>query len=183
MSSLNNEEQKQLLLLARQTIELELFKESSLQMQFDSAIFNEHRGAFVTLHLNGNLRGCIGIIEASHPLIDNIKKMAFSAAFRDPRFPALTKEEYQDIDIEISVLSPIREIQDPTEVVVGKHGLIITYANRKGLLLPQVATEQKWDRNTFLDHTCLKAGLDKNKWREGAKIEVFEAEVFGELNN
>ncbi|MCU0639323.1 MAG: AmmeMemoRadiSam system protein B [Candidatus Krumholzibacteria bacterium] len=147
----------------------------------DSPVLGEKRGGFVTLKKKGMLRGCIGYIEAVLPLVETIAEMAESAAFRDPRFPELGERELAEVTIEISVLSPIREIEDPSEVIVGKHGLIISRDGRRGLLLPQVATEWKWDRETFLSQTCVKAGLDHGAWkRKGTKIEVFTADVFSE---
>jgi len=104
-----------------------------------------------------------------------------SASLNDPRFPPLTEEELRDIDIEISVLSPLKEIQDVSEIEVGRHGIYITRGYQSGVLLPQVATEYGWDRETFLQHTCQKAGLPPDAWKqEGTKIEIFDAQVFGE---
>ncbi len=146
-----------------------------------SPVLKEKRGGFVTLKKNGQLRGCIGYIEAIKPLIDTIAEMAESAAFNDYRFASLEAGELDDITIEISVLSPIRQITDPSEIIVGKHGIIITRGSHRGLLLPQVATEWKWDRDTFLSQTCVKAGLDPGAWKkEGTRIEIFSAEIFSE---
>lgn len=137
------------------------------------------RGAFVTLHKHGQLRGCIGLIEAVKPLAETVQEMARAAAFRDPRFPPLTPEELPAIDIEISVLTPFRRITDVGEIEVGKHGLMIEKGYNRGLLLPQVATEYKWDRETFLRQTCLKAGLPPEAWKEpDCKIFIFSAEIF-----
>lgn len=181
MSQLTLDEKKELLLLARSVIESELFGSTKIQPDLSANIFTENKGTFVTIHKNGKLRGCIGIIEAINPLAAIVKRMTKSSAFSDPRFRPLQADEYPQIDIEISVLSPTFVAQSPDEVEVGKHGIIISYGNRKGLLLPQVATENNWDKETFLNHTCLKAGLDKNMWQKGAIIELFAAEVFGEL--
>ncbi len=136
-------------------------------------------GAFVTLHEAGALRGCIGTFQADRPLYRNVAEMARAAAFEDPRFPPLRPEEFGRIDLEISVLSPMRRAR-PEEVEVGRHGVYIVHGLHRGVLLPQVAVEQGWDRETFLDHTCLKAGLPPGAWRHGAEVYVFEAEVFGE---
>jgi AmmeMemoRadiSam system protein A len=139
----------------------------------------ENRGAFVTLKRKGQLRGCIGYIQAFKPLSRTIMEMAQAAAFQDPRFPPLAKNELADLDIEISVLTPFRLIQDIEEIEVGKHGLLIERGGYSGLLLPQVATEYRWDRQTFLEHTCLKAGLPKEAWKDkNTKIQVFAAEIF-----
>jgi AmmeMemoRadiSam system protein A len=138
-------------------------------------------GAFVTLHEAGRLRGCIGYIRAVKPLRQTVAEMAVQAALHDPRFPAVTAAEIPDLDIEISVLSPLEGVDDVSSIEVGRHGLIIQDARHSGLLLPQVATEQGWDRDTFLDHTCLKAGLEPGAWRrDDVTILRFTAEVFGE---
>ena len=139
----------------------------------------EKRGAFVTLKRKGQLRGCIGYTQAFKPLSQTIMEMAQAAAFQDPRFPPLAKNELGDLDIEISVLTPFRSIQDIKDIEVGKHGLFIERGGYSGLLLPQVATEYHWDRQTFLEHTCLKAGLPKDAWKDkNTKIQVFSAEIF-----
>lgn len=139
-------------------------------------------GAFVTLHADGRLRGCIGLLRSPQPLGETVVEMARSAAFRDPRFPPVTAGELADIDIEISLLSPFSPIA-PEEVVVGTHGLYLRRGARSGLLLPQVPVEQGWDRETFLSHLCLKAGLPDRSWEEGdALLEGFTAEVFGETD-
>lgn len=137
-------------------------------------------GAFVTISRAGALRGCIGTFEASKPLYLTVADMARSAAFDDPRFPPLQKSEYATIGLEISVLTPLRKLDDPSEVTVGRHGVYIVRDAYRGVLLPQVATEYGWDRVRFLEETCRKAGLPRDAWREGAEIYVFEAEVFGE---
>ncbi len=138
-------------------------------------------GAFVTLKQGDSLRGCIGHITATSPLVETVKEMALASAFEDPRFPPLEPEELPSIRIEISVLSPFRRIEDVGEIEVGTHGILIRRGGRSGLLLPQVATEQGWDRDTFLAHTCRKAGLPEDAWRSPeARIEVFSALVFGE---
>ena len=137
-------------------------------------------GAFVTLHKEGRLRGCIGIFSSAQPLHQTVREMAYSAAFKDPRFAPLTSDELPGIDIEISVLSPLRKIDNIDQIEVGRHGLYIIRGFNRGVLLPQVATEQNWDKITFLEHTCYKAGLDGDCWRSGAEIYVFTALIFGE---
>jgi uncharacterized protein len=139
----------------------------------------EPRGAFVTLHEDGQLRGCIGIISAVRPLDETVREMAAAAALDDTRFPPVSEDEFERLQIEISVLSPMFEIA-PEDVVVGLHGLMISHGARRGLLLPQVPVEWGWDRESFLAHTCRKAGLPLDQWRRGARIEAFTAEVFGE---
>jgi AmmeMemoRadiSam system protein A len=139
-------------------------------------------GAFVTLRTkDGELRGCIGSIRATELLYKAIVSSAISAAFRDPRFEPLQPGELELLDIEISVLGPIEPVTDFEEIVVGRDGLIISRGRYAGLLLPQVATEYGWDRETFLDQTCLKAGLPRGAWRaEDCRVEKFSAIVFGE---
>jgi AmmeMemoRadiSam system protein A len=144
---------------------------------------NEHlreaRGAFVTLHENRELRGCIGMMVAVKPLAETVLEMARAAALEDPRFDPVRVDELDKLQIEVSVLSPMFAIA-PEDVVVGRHGLMMSYEGRRGILLPQVAPEWGWDRETFLAQTCRKAGLPLDQWRRGAKIEAFTAEVFGE---
>jgi uncharacterized protein len=139
----------------------------------------EHLGAFVTLKIDGNLRGCIGNVQGSGALYRTVWDMARSAAFRDPRFPPLSEDEFKRIEYEISILSPIEPCPDPELVEVGRHGLIISQGGRSGLLLPQVPVEWSWDRKTFLAQTCYKAGLPRDAWKEpNTDIFWFEAEVF-----
>lgn len=140
----------------------------------------EERGAFVTIHKNGRLRGCIGYIEARKPLYETIKEMAVAAAFHDPRFSPLRQDEWPEIDLEISVLSPLQEIFDIKDIEVGRHGLYIIQGERRGLLLPQVALEYGWDRLVFLQQTCRKAGLAAQAWQEeGTRMFIFSADIFG----
>ena len=134
---------------------------------------------FVTLTQQGRLRGCIGNVVGNGPLVATIERMAGAAAFEDPRFPPLAAEELDDLDIEVSVLGPITPCPDPELIEIGRHGLYIRKSLHSGLLLPQVATEWGWDRETFLDQTCVKAGLPKGTWRK-SKVEIwwFEAVIF-----
>lgn len=133
-------------------------------------------GAFVTIRKSGALRGCIGTMESSQPLPTLISDMAKSSAFGDPRFSPLDSDEYDDILIEISILTPLQRISSPTEVVIGTHGVLIRSGGRSGVLLPQVASEQKWDRTTFLEHTCRKAGLPRDAYlSENVELFVFSA--------
>ena len=138
-------------------------------------------GAFVTLYRQGALRGCIGYVQPFKPLVETVREVAQSAAFADPRFPAVCRDELARLRIEISVLSPLRRETDPACIRVGSHGLLLRQGYRSGLLLPQVAVEYGWDRETFLDQTCRKAGLPAGAWRqEATTIETFSAVVFGE---
>ena len=138
------------------------------------------QGAFVTITIGGELRGCIGTFREDTPLYRTVAQMAVAAAKEDPRFPPLSAAELPKIHVEISALTPMKPVADVRDIEVGRHGLYITRGFNSGVLLPQVATEYGWDRTTFLEQTCRKAGLPKNAWQEGAKILSFEAEVFGE---
>jgi uncharacterized protein len=137
-------------------------------------------GAFVTLRIKGGLRGCIGYPGPELPLIEVIERCAVSAAISDPRFPPLGPDEWSDIDVEVSVLGAIESVGDIKEVVVGQHGLIVEFGRRRGLLLPQVATEWSWNAEEFAFQTCVKAGLPGDAWQKGARLFKFEAEVFGD---
>jgi AmmeMemoRadiSam system protein A len=139
----------------------------------------EERGAFTTLHLNGQLRGCIGYVLPVASLYKTIAATAVAAAFEDPRFDPVTAEEAPELKVEISVMSPIFPIS-PEQVEIGKHGLIVSFEARRGLLLPQVPIEHGWDVETFLNETCHKAWLPRDAWRHGAQLEAFTAEVFAE---
>ncbi len=135
-------------------------------------------GAFVTLKKEGRLRGCIGFTEPVRPLYKTVILAAVYAATQDHRFPPVAESELDSLEIEISVLSPARKISDPGRIEVGVHGLIISRGEHTGLLLPQVPVENHWDRQTFLQQACLKAGLPRDAWKSGAEIRVFEAQVF-----
>lgn len=134
--------------------------------------------AFVTLTLAGALRGCIGYMQAIRPLAKAVAHCAAAAATEDPRFPAVTAQELPDLYVEVSVLSPLRPIADAGDIQVGLHGLYVSQASAHGLLLPQVATEHGWDRETFLRQVCRKAGLAPDAWQCGATLQVFTAEHF-----
>ncbi|UCF06791.1 MAG: AmmeMemoRadiSam system protein B [bacterium] len=180
-AGLSEEDKTFLLRLARRVIEAECSGDSVAVETPPSPIMQEKRGGFVTLKKNGQLRGCIGYIEAVKPLVTTIEEMARAAAFRDWRFKPVTADEIDALEIEISILSPIQPIDDPSVIEVGRHGIIITRGTNRGLLLPQVATEWKWDREQFLEQTCAKAGLPADAWkREGTQIEIFSAEIFSE---
>jgi len=135
--------------------------------------------AFVTLTKNGRLRGCIGYTEAVAPLYKVVQECAVAAATEDPRFPPVSPKELPSLRVEISVLTPLFPIR-PEEVEVGRHGLMVAQGRMRGLLLPQVPVEWGWDRETFLDQACVKAGLPPSAWRHGATLRAFTAEVFGE---
>ena len=133
----------------------------------------------MTLHKQGHLRGCIGHVRGDEPLYLTVCECAIAAALSDPRFAPVTPEEIPLMNIEISVLSELRLVS-PEQIEVGKHGLFISLQGRQGLLLPQVAVEWQWDRETFLEETCRKAGLPTDAWRCGATVEAFTAEIFSE---
>jgi len=178
---LNREERTSLMKLARETISSRLKRVEAPPYHPVSEKLTEPAGAFVTLHKKGALRGCIGYVQAMKPLYESVQEMAVAAAFQDPRFPPLVESEIDDIDIEISVMSPVRQVSSTDKIEVGKHGIIIKRGFHQGLLLPQVATEQGWDRDTFLKHTCFKAGLDGDCWQKpDTEISIFSAEVFSE---
>ena len=142
-----------------------------------SSHLSELRGAFTTLHLVQRLRGCVGYPNAIVPLYRTVIETARAAAFDDPRFAPLTLVEAPEVKVSLSVLSPLKPIL-ADEVEVGRHGLVVSLNGYRGLLLPQVPVEHGWNRVTFLEQTCRKAGLPTNAWREGAIIEAFTAEVF-----
>ncbi len=182
MIELNKDQQIKLLKLARKTIADKLGISAVIELpSFNEDVFKEKCGAFVTIHIKGDLRGCIGYIEGIKSIPETVKDMAMAAAFSDPRFSSLTAEEYKKIDIEISILTPIEKVNDVDEIVVGRDGLIISRGYNRGLLLPQVPVEQGWDRDTFLSHTCYKAGLPADSWKKSdILIEKFSAHVFSE---
>jgi AmmeMemoRadiSam system protein A len=181
MSYLTVAARKECLFLARKTLH-EFVRGQTAAPEYQPARDEllEPCGAFVTLKKEGQLRGCIGYIEAVKPLWETIVDCTISSASRDPRFAPVAADELAGIQMEISVLSPLREIDDFEEIQVGTHGLLITKGMYRGLLLPQVATEYGWDRRQFLEHTCHKAGLPSHAWREGARISIFSADVFSE---
>jgi len=137
-------------------------------------------GAFVSLHKRGQLRGCIGHVEADEPLARVVPRCAVAAASADPRFPPVASEELSDISIELSILGALEPMTTSVEVEIGRHGLVVEKGWNRGLLLPQVATEWNWDRERFVAETCRKAGLPPDAWTRGATLWRFEAEVFAE---
>lgn len=180
---LTKEHESTLLRIAREAIDGELH---GVRARIDIAAYDpvlqRPAGAFVTLKTRaGQLRGCIGSIVPVSPLCEAVATSALNAAFHDPRFHPLAPGEWPDIGLEISVMGPILRVTDVQEIVCGLDGLIVSRGHHAGLLLPQVATEYGWDRETFLSHTCIKAGLDPDSWRsEGVRIDRFRAHVFGE---
>ena len=173
-------QQKTLLRLAREAVTVYLETGDTLKKDIPDKAFLEQRGVFVTLKVRGELRGCIGYPIPFKSLYATIIDAAVSAASSDYRFLPLTTEELQETKIEISVLTPPRPVKDIHEIEVGIHGIIISKGSNTGLLLPQVPIEWDWDLKTYLEHGCLKAGLDKDEWKTDARIEIFSAQVFSE---
>lgn len=177
---LNEEEKAILLRMARETLQQYLTGETIPQYDVTQPGLKGAWGAFVTLEENGALRGCIGHMWSNEELYRLVQQMAIAAATADPRFEPVQADELPDIDIEISVLSPMQMVKDVSEIEVGRDGLYIIAGPYAGVLLPQVATEWGWDRDEFLRQVCLKAGLPADAWKKGATLYRFSAQVFGE---
>jgi AmmeMemoRadiSam system protein A len=179
--TLNNEEKKTLLKIARETLENHLQGKKVPEFKAGSPALQEKRGAFVTLKEHGRLRGCIGRIVGDTPVYKVVSEFAIYAATEDNRFPQVEYGELKDIEIEISVLTPFDRIKSFDEIEIGKHGLIIKKDFRQGLFLPQVPVEQGWDMKTYLEELCHKAGLPADAYKDkDAIIEKFRAIVFSE---
>jgi MEMO1 family protein len=178
--NLTSEEKEKLLNIARETINQYIRNGKTLDITVQSETLKKKCGAFVTLReKRGNLRGCIGLIVAEKPIFITIRDMAIAAATQDPRFNPVSSSEIDNLEIEISVLTPMQKVGSIDEIKVGRDGLMIRKGYMSGLLLPQVPSEQGWDKNTFLEHTCYKAGLPANAWKS-ADIWKFQAIVFSE---
>jgi AmmeMemoRadiSam system protein A len=179
-SGLSDKDKTFLLKLAKETIECKVKGTKCPDYKITSEVLKENRGAFVTIKKHGDLRGCIGYIQAIKPLYQTVQEMAEAAALKDPRFEPVKKEELKDLEIEISVLTPLKRITDVSQIQVGTHGILLRRGYYSGLLLPQVATENNWDRKTFLEQTCFKAGMyDKECWKDkDTEIYIFSADVF-----
>jgi AmmeMemoRadiSam system protein A len=178
--ALTPQEEQACLALARRALEHHFATGRLLPSPVSRGLLKEKRGAFVTLHVDGELRGCVGYPVPVKPLDETIIEMAVAAATQDARFEPLAAAEMPRLKIEISVLGLPEPAADPGRVEVGRHGIIVSKGYYRGLLLPQVPAEHGWDRETYLAHGCLKAGLPADAWRKGAKIEVFTAQVFSE---
>lgn len=175
------DDQQLLLQLARNSIQVTIQKGRKLPVvESLSPLLREKRGVFVTLWMD-ELRGCIGFPYPVKPLAEAVQEAAVSAALQDPRFPPVRAEELSHIEIEISVLTPPKPVL-PDQIKVGVHGLIVSQGNRSGLLLPQVALEYRWDVETFLSQTCVKAGLPADAWKGKANLFCFEAQIFSETD-
>jgi AmmeMemoRadiSam system protein B/AmmeMemoRadiSam system protein A len=177
---LNNAEKKLLLEFARNTIRDYLETQTLPLARGFPARLEFPQGAFVTLNKNGQLRGCIGTMIPQDALGHTVGKMALYAALKDPRFSPVTLGEVKDLEIEISVLSPMQPVKDPDRIVLGRDGVLLMKGGKSAVFLPQVATEQNWNRTEMLDNLCLKAGLPEGCWKKDAAFQVFQAEVFGE---
>lgn len=180
MHELSPAARKNLLSIARSAVEAHLSGAPIPLPATRSPEIEREGGCFVTFKIDGRLRGCIGTFTSEKPLWKSVQEMAISAATRDPRFYPMKKPDLDHATIEISVLSPLRVIDSVDEIQVGTHGIYLEKGLNRGVLLPQVATEYGWDRDTFLAHTCLKAGLREDAWKDECKISVFTAQVFGE---
>lgn len=174
------EEKKELLKVARTTIESYLKDGSRDYPAIDNPKFQEKRGVFVTLHKKGDLRGCIGYPLPIKPLIEAVVDNAISSSTEDYRFSPVKLKEMEDIDIEISVLTVPQKVESYEDVVVGRDGIIISQGMNRGLLLPQVPVEQKWNLEEYISYGCMKAGLPTDEWKKGVEIETFQGIVFGE---
>ena len=172
------EERAILLKLAHEAIE-SVLAGGSMTLNPPTPHLAEPRGAFTTIYIRGELRGCVGYVIPVVSLYRTVAETARAAAFEDTRFPAVSREETSELEVSLSILSPLQPIR-AEDVEVGRHGLLISQHGRRGLLLPQVPVEHGWDRVTFLEQTCYKAGLPADAWQKGAKLEAFTAEVFGE---
>jgi AmmeMemoRadiSam system protein A len=180
---LTEADRKLLLDYSRRVLEQAVAKQPLPELESPPPNLQVTSGAFVTLRQSsGELRGCIGRVVSPQPLFQTVAECTVDAATYDPRFDPVTPEELPNLSIEISVLSPFEEAR-PEEVEVGRHGLLITKGAKRGVLLPQVPLEWGWDRERFLEETCVKAGLPANAWRQGARIYIFTADVFGESGN
>jgi AmmeMemoRadiSam system protein A len=183
MVELTPSEQRALLRLARRSIEATITGAeppdpyADVQPEEPTTLLEEH-GVFVSLHHHGRLRGCIGTIASEQPLVEEVAEQALHSAFDDPRFPPIAVDELPGLEIEITVLSPLQEVPGPAAIEIGRHGILLEKDGRRAVFLPQVASEQGWDRPTLLRQLCRKAGLPPDAWERGARLEVFEGLLF-----
>lgn len=178
---LNDNNKRALLQLARESIFSAVHHQKHSPTKHESRVLQERAGAFVTLRNHSELRGCIGYIEPKLSLVQTVEEVAAKAALEDPRFHPLTDEELNFVDIEISVLSPLQKVNNVEDIEVGKHGLVVDAGFTRGLLLPQVAEENQWDRETFIRHTAMKAGLVPEAWNHpSVQLFSFTVEKFSE---
>jgi hypothetical protein len=181
---LNKNQRKKLLEIARKSIEAYLKTGKKLELTEQDPVLLKEGGAFVTLREHGELRGCIGNLSAGEPLYLAVRDMAVEAAVGDPRFPSVDLSELKDIEIEISVLSPMERVDSADKIELGKHGVMVRSSSNSGVFLPQVAIETGWSKEEFLSHLCAdKAGLSPSAWKEKTcELYIFTAEVFSETN-
>jgi len=180
--ALTDEQRRTLLRIARESVRAAASGRRPPDTPSEDPVLQQRRGVFVTLTLGGGLRGCLGEFEGREPLWKAVAERARASALQDPRFPPVTAEEVDDLHIEISVLRPLQPVRNIEEIEVGRHGLLLAKGLHRGTLLPQVPVERGWDRETFLRHTCTKAGLGPDAWKEGAEIYTYEADVFSEAD-
>jgi uncharacterized protein (TIGR00296 family) len=186
MAVLSEEEGKLAVRIARRSIEIHLAARPMSEIPDIPPVFYENRGVFVTLKRDGDLRGCIGIPYPVMPLAKALEQAAIASATEDPRFMPVSADELGGIGIEVTVMTPPEPLlgppaDRPSRIEAGRHGLIVSGRGRSGLLLPQVATEYGWDERTFLDHTCMKAGLPSGCWeRSEIEVKTFEGQIFHE---
>ena len=170
-----------LLKIAREAIVHQIKGEDYSPTPSEEKALNVHSGCFVTITQEGQLRGCIGNFQSQQPLFQEVATMAVAAASQDPRFQPMGRDELDNFKIEITVLSPLEKIDDTDSIEVGTHGIYIIKGHNRGVLLPQVATEYGWDRETFLRQTCVKAGLPENSWQlTGTEIYIFSGQIIRE---
>jgi uncharacterized protein len=180
MSPLADREKQLLLELARRALVAGVEKREPIQNFPDDEILRQPGGAFVTLHRRGRLRGCVGQLPSKDPLVEVVAHCAKAAALEDPRFTPVPAAELAEIEIELSILSPLDDVT-LEKIEAGKHGLVVSRGWRRGVLLPQVATEFNWPTERFLEETCVKAGMEREAWKDShTRIQAFTAEVFGE---
>jgi len=179
--ALKSKEKKALLEIARTAIRAAVLKTDNKPEPREEKTLNMRNGCFVTIKQDGELRGCIGNFQSELPLFKEVAEMAAASATQDPRFYPLQEPDLDSISLEISVLSALVKIDDIEEIEIGKHGVYLEKGFYRGVLLPQVAVEHDWDRETFLKQTCLKAGLPTDSWEsEDADIYIFSAQIFGD---
>jgi AmmeMemoRadiSam system protein B/AmmeMemoRadiSam system protein A len=175
-SPFTEEEKKELLILARNAITGYVTNGKAPEIEMKNPKLKAEGAVFVTIKMNGSLRGCIGHIQPVMPLYQSVIRNAVAACSSDPRFPPMKKDELKDMGVEVSILSPLKPLKDVKDIQVGKHGLFIVKGMQSGLLLPQVASELGWNRDTFLEQVCAKAGLPKDAWKD-AELYTFTAEI------
>jgi len=178
---LSSKEQEVLLAIARQAIE-DVVRTGRFEIEpREEKSLNIRSGCFVSIKQKGELRGCIGNFQSELPLFKEVAEMAVSSATKDPRFYPMQEEDLKNFELEISVLSPLHKIESIDEIQIGTHGIYLEKSFHRGVLLPQVATEHKWNRDTFLKQTCIKAGLPTDAWKsDDAEIYIFSAQIFRE---